>query len=151
MIFETFATTFFNAFLLEHFFQEKISLYLSNMHQLTKKSVDFNSLFLPSFVAEILELQICFHFSDVRALLYKNLEKNQLLGQTSFNFGNILRIIWKFPYVKNGGFDIPGAFFLGLTQISSTVWMFFFYLIFHFIKMKKTWLGFLIHRYLAVR
>ena len=56
MIFETFATTFFNAFLLEHFFQEKISLYLSNMHQLTKKSVDFKSLFLPSFVAEILEL-----------------------------------------------------------------------------------------------
>ena len=76
MIFETFATTFFNAFLLEHFFQEKISLYLSNMHQLTKKSVDFKSLFLPSFVAEILELQIRFHFSDVGALLYKNLEKN---------------------------------------------------------------------------
>jgi hypothetical protein len=22
-----------------------------------------------------------------------------------------LRIIWKFPYGKNGGFDIPGAFF----------------------------------------
>ena len=56
MIFETFATTFFNAFLLEHFFQEKISLYLSNMHQLTKKSVDFKSLLWPSFVAEILEL-----------------------------------------------------------------------------------------------
>ena len=75
MIFETFATTFFNAFLLEHFFKEKNFLYLSGIHQLTKKSVDFKSLFLPSFMAEILELWVNFHFLEVRALLYKNLEK----------------------------------------------------------------------------
>ena len=43
------------------------------------------------------------------------------LSWTSSNFKNILRINRKFTNPNFGGFETFGAFFLGLTQISSTV------------------------------
>ena len=54
-------------------------------------------------------------------VISKFLQILSFLSWTSFNFKNILRINRKFQNSNFGAFETFGAFFLGLTRISSTV------------------------------
>ena len=112
----TFPTTFSSTLSPEHFFKEKRSSYLSKMHQLTEKKNIFSiSVLSVSTMVEISNLWVRFCFSAIGALLYKKILKIQLLGWMSSKFENIFRINKKSLFATLGGFETPGAFFLGYT------------------------------------
>ena len=66
-------------------------------------------------MVEISNLWVRFCFLAIGALLYKKILKIQLLGWMSSKFENIFRINRKSLFATLGGFETPGAFFLGYT------------------------------------
>ena len=72
----TFPATFSSTLSPEHFFKEKLSSYLSKMHQLTEKKNAFSILVLSvSDMVEISNSWVRFHFSAIGAPLYKEILK----------------------------------------------------------------------------